>query len=478
MAHAVWALAAAWVFCGDAMLMHQKAPACGERYVDGAGWSHFLQSGVEEVVFTSRVSKLRLCANDMGQVVVVQANAAAINCSFKIQVVDANEGWVRLAARGEYVAASAQMDTFQLASSADEFRLIVPGGVPTADDASSHAIEYRRSGSFLSVHAGRVVASGFPTDVASQWRVHHVDDSATQRVATVSRRRLDEACAANRNSLVYFNDNATIESLDVVLKAVVNGNSRPPVIVLGVGHSGTSSVAHYLIKRGWAPPVLRPGVMLERSKAEDFKVLVHNNNFVQTTHVDRAPVHNVDDVEQVARRLYDAGQCWLTRRNLVDVWRAAATPQMWKDPQFVWTLHLWAPLLKSRLPPILVHVRRDPSKIVKSHRVRGETQYKYLNMSVEAAVAARVAWAEWQIRRWCGPAVSFNVGSLRNLEVKNHHDPQRHLSPSATQPLKAAASRSAPFVAHHPHAVPNRISRPGDKVYHKHRLSGVARYVR
>jgi len=64
-------------------------------------------------------------------------------------------------------------------------------------------------------------------------------------------------------------------------------------------------------------------------------------------------------------------------------------------------------------------VRRDPAAIVRSHEARGETAFTNLAMGLEDAVASRVAWAEWQRARWCGPKVSFSLHALKHAAHAN-----------------------------------------------------------
>lgn len=389
------------------ILEHAKA-GCGERFVDGNGWQQFLGS-VHEVGFSTGNAR-RLCVMDESEKIPFQDTAAS--CSFSVEIVDSAEGWLRLRLiSGLYMTSSRRGNK----DGDGMFRLMA-----LPNNKTEFAIEDKDTGMFMGERG--------LSESATAWTVSSTNRSTRRvHVSTVARRRRAARCS---HSTMRFDDNATILSLDHALAS--SAKDRPPVIILGVGHSGTSSVAHHFIKRGWAPPVLRPGVKLEKSKAEDYKVLVHNNHFVQATRLDKAPVDSPSEAEIVADRFQDAGQCWVDKGKLTDVWRAAAKPVVWKDPQFVWTLHLWAPLLQP--PPLLVHVRRDPTKIIQSHKVRGETLFKHLNMSIEKAVRARIAWADWQLQQWCGPSISFNVGSLKNVEVKNHHPA------SATENIKAAAA--------------------------------------
>jgi hypothetical protein len=95
---------------------------------------------------------------------------------------------------------------------------------------------------------------------------------------------------------------------------------------------------------------------------------------------------------------------------------------VWKDPRFVWTLHHWGPVLTklASVPtPLLIHVRRDLSDVATSYRRRNETCFQD-GSSPERAIAARSSWALWQLRQWCGPAISIDISSLGIARRANH----------------------------------------------------------
>jgi hypothetical protein len=81
--------------------------------------------------------------------------------------------------------------------------------------------------------------------------------------------------------------------------------------------------------------------------------------------------------------------------------------------------------------------------IRKSHESRGETNTANLGMSLEDAVASRVLWSEWQLQNWCGPSISFDIGSLQKAAHANHVGKSKkpgppHIKHPAGTPMKSA----------------------------------------
>ena len=236
-------------------------------------------------------------------------------------------------------------------------------------------------------------------------------------------------CGGNFYERVY-GDGSRVESVAAMLAdAGVNASRRPTILVLGAGHSGTSTVTAEILKLGWTQWRHTPG--FERhftQKNEDGFVVHANDMFLQRTHLDKVNVNSgaphtnaTDACGHHAARLYGVGRCIVADHpQLARRWSFYPRPAVLKDPRFVWTLHLWPDVFRGEEVPLVIHVRRDQASIRRSHEARGETQFKNLNMNLADAVASRVHWGEWQRRNWCGPTISLNVASLKNAGHANH----------------------------------------------------------
>ena len=221
----------------------------------------------------------------------------------------------------------------------------------------------------------------------------------------------------------YYGDGERVESIRSALAAAgANASARPTVLVLGAGHSGTSTVVAEILKMGYRQMTKTPG--FERhytEKHEDGFVVSANDRFVRRTGVDKVNVaRDPRFLQETVQAHYGVGRCLVSDHPQLKK-RLATYPRpgVLKDPRFVWTLHLWPDLFANEPPPVLVHVRRDPAAIRKSHEARGEVAFADLGMELDDAVASRVAWAEYQRSAWCGPKISIDVGALRNAGHAN-----------------------------------------------------------
>ena len=234
-----------------------------------------------------------------------------------------------------------------------------------------------------------------------------------------------EPCGRDFYARVYA-DGSRVESVAAMLAdAGVNESHRPTILVLGAGHSGTSTVTAEILKLGWTQWTATAG--FERhftQKHEDGFVVHANDMFIQKTRVDKVNVNAANATRacgDVAARHYALGRCVVSDHpQLKRRWALYPRPAVLKDPRFVWALHLWPEVFAGEAPPLVVHVRRDQASIRRSHEARGEVQFKNLGMDLADAVASRVHWGEWQRRRWCGPTISLNVASLMHAARANH----------------------------------------------------------
>ena len=216
---------------------------------------------------------------------------------------------------------------------------------------------------------------------------------------------------------------ALLEAAGVSMNA---SRRQPTVLVLGAGHSGTSTVTAEILKLGWRQWTSTPGFERHFKKHYEDGFVVHANDmFVKRTRVDRVNVNSTDPMAACAAaavEYYGLGRCLVSEHaQLRRRWSLFPRPGCLKDPRFVWTLHLWPDIFAGEDPPLLVHVRRDQTAIRRSYEARGENKWQDHGMSLVDAVASRVHWAEWQLRRWCGPAVSVDVAALRNASRANQY---------------------------------------------------------
>ena len=88
-------------------------------------------------------------------------------------------------------------------------------------------------------------------------------------------------------------------------------------------------------------------------------------------------------------------------------------PFLLKDPRLIWSLHLWAPLMARAGPlPLLLCVTRAHADILASHERREE--------KVAAdELTTKIAWREWQLGQWPGPAIVFDITQLAGATAQN-----------------------------------------------------------
>ncbi|MEZ6065478.1 MAG: hypothetical protein R3B90_07140 [Planctomycetaceae bacterium] len=200
---------------------------------------------------------------------------------------------------------------------------------------------------------------------AAQWRVacapevvcYHVPDERTADYLAYRRRARDYFQSyLRRNGFEQYRRVAPRVFADVF-------NNKPPVVVLGVGHSGTSILTRMLHAAGWDP------VDADRDFAESVSIRQLNQ--------------------------------MIQKHGLLPPRRAHALlkvlPSAWaiKDPRFVMTLNHWLPHFSMlEAPPCLVRINRDPAEVVASYRRRG------VRGDLPLLVEQRQSLAEQQYDRW------------------------------------------------------------------------------
>ena len=201
--------------------------------------------------------------------------------------------------------------------------------------------------------------------LAAEWRVaccpsvilYHVPDSRTREYQNHRQR----AQKLFRDYLARYNLSKYCRIPP--MKFIDDLELKPCVVVMGVGHSGTSILAKMLHAAGWEPGDA------DRPYGESLSIRDLN---IQIQKTGEFP-------DQTAQKL-------LTQ-----------LPRPWaiKDPRFVMTLHHWLPVFSElERPPVLVRIVRDPRDVEASyHRrnVRGD---------IRAMVQQRIEMCQNQYENW------------------------------------------------------------------------------
>ena len=180
------------------------------------------------------------------------------------------------------------------------------------------------------------------------------------------------------------------------------------VIVLGAGHSGTSTVACELAGVGFR-------YQGNSHQCEDSRVVRINQDYLQSRNLHHRVMSNFSEIDSFLTQPRSLKLQKLQKLQARAKRLLLSLPNRFvlKDPRFVWTLHLWTPLFP-RLP-VLVRVRRDDKSVWRSHVLRHE------NVTING-VNSRQLWDKWQLSQWPGSSVSFHVHDLsKRVRVMNKH---------------------------------------------------------
>jgi hypothetical protein len=168
---------------------------------------------------------------------------------------------------------------------------------------------------------------------------------------------LPDRCNRTVRSRIY-DDSESIENISSMLAAAGIGESdRPTVLIVGAGHSGTTTVAVEFLKIGWVAGKAS-------AQHHESKMVVHANTLLlQRTSLNTVNVNTEDSMVQcanAANSTYAVGRCMISENiNLHKNWISYPRPAVLKDPRFVYTLHLWVDIFENEPVPLLIHVRRD-----------------------------------------------------------------------------------------------------------------------
>lgn len=156
-----------------------------------------------------------------------------------------------------------------------------------------------------------------------------------------------------------------IEVRDVRQLLADQSRERPNIVMLTVGHTGSSVVSHMLGRLGW----------------------------------------NLGDADDQYGESVSVRDCNHRRDFSKAAEVLAALPEPWaiKDPRFCETLDAWLPFL-DRYRPVLVWLTRDPEAVTASFRRRGESL---------RVVPRRTAAAQRHFDRWTGPKLQLAYEQLQ-----------------------------------------------------------------
>lgn len=156
----------------------------------------------------------------------------------------------------------------------------------------------------------------------------------------------------------------TFEQDNFYLPLDLDAAGRPNIVVLGVGHSGTTILVRMLCALGWSAEGL------DEEFAEPPRIRELN-----------ATARRTGCLPSTARAALPRSMPWIV-----------------KDPRFVWTLHLWEPHLRSQRPPLLVWITRNIERTVASYLRRGRFDGDAQRATTE--ITGRQAAAAEQFARW------------------------------------------------------------------------------
>ena len=227
--------------------------------------------------------------------------------------------------------------------------------------------------------------------------------------------RLQEAATeASAGLVTRFADDAQVDLKYLLVDAgapavAIKAARSVGLLVLGNGHSGTSTVALWANKFGWKTANPWPG------KGEDRQFVKYNNAYSKVTGFnDEKSALSVADVGALAAAQAGNGSALIADSKHTRQWYAKyGRPFLLKDPRLIWSLHLWTPLMERAGDlPLLVCVTRSHEEILASHKRRNE--------KVTAdELTSKIAWREWQLAQWPGPAIVFNIEQLVGAKAAN-----------------------------------------------------------
>ncbi len=183
----------------------------------------------------------------------------------------------------------------------------------------------------------------YEVKLAGQWRIA---SCSLPKIYHVPDRRPQNYLKYRRRAASYFKAYLAVRGIEHYERVLPyhyedSPTSVPPVLVLAIGHSGTTVVTRMLQKLRW-----NLGQPVDNTFAEHIEVRRLNRQVIDKGYLD-----------------HDAARCVLS-----------TLPMPWglKDPRFVQTLHHWLPLFSELdIKPVILRLRRGIEATKQSYRRRG-----------------------------------------------------------------------------------------------------------
>ena len=210
--------------------------------------------------------------------------------------------------------------------------------------------------------------------------------------------------------------------LDVLLHSNDGAISRAMsvgVLVVGCGHSGTSTVAKWLRKHNYRINPLNSYSWI----TEDINLIKFNDevrkqfNTTEWSHWIDLMIESAKGIDTFVAEpaMVEAGAATISQNITVKKWLDLhPRPFILKDPNFVFTLSFWTSLFEQLGEglPLLIHVTRERSAMLDSYAKRHE-------QISPAQLEMKIKWEDWQLEQWPGAAVSFPIEALVHAESAN-----------------------------------------------------------
>lgn len=165
-------------------------------------------------------------------------------------------------------------------------------------------------------------------------------------------------------------------------------DDRPNIIVVGVGHSGTTILVRLLEALGWNAPAAGDR-FAEHARIRNLNRYALKHDTLQMGRVKRV----VAALEE--------HQPWVI-----------------KDPRFTVTLHLWEQIFAP--PPLVLRITKDLAKVKASYRkrgemIRGKPGNRWQGSKRGLTVEEQVKLLEQQLTGWPGPIITVDYAQIAKV---------------------------------------------------------------
>ena len=168
--------------------------------------------------------------------------------------------------------------------------------------------------------------------------------------------------------------------------------SKPNIILLGVGHSGTTVVAEMMKRLGWNIPDISDPTYGVRNEPKF--VVVLNRLLVD----DYRGIRKLNEKEK-------SGVHVAISDHIKNCFGDKDNSMVLKDPRFVITLDKWIPCIKIST---LVYLKRDRDRLYHSFKKRGKCKEPNKIASNGMTVDELIGMADRQYEKWSGKKIVLN----------------------------------------------------------------------